>query len=277
MPGIYRYCGMVKGKEDSGGNVITLKTTPYCIDVTVLAYSTISTTQNECSYIGQRRCFNNKGFNICESTSSGLKWSSLKTCEGDTSYGYGSCNENQFPSWFCSNGNCLYECIGEEEYIEEFDCLNSLFVLLAKKENDNNWLKEFNLKREESFNLLVVLKNNTGKDLENVSLFLDFPDGVEYEGSNETKFEIIPKESTETLILKAKIKGFEGELAEISGRLVAGEIVEEDKIKINIEGEESRTAAIGPALRKFFSKWYSWLLLILAFFIVFYIFKSSKK
>lgn len=67
---------------------------------------------DECSYSGQKRCIDSIRRQICGNYDSdpGLEWSPLKSCSGVTSCGYGRCDNDQRPKWYCLEGECAYNC-----------------------------------------------------------------------------------------------------------------------------------------------------------------------
>ena len=67
--------------------------------------------EDECSYSGQERCYGN-GVQTCGNydSDSCLEWSSTESCSGSTSCGYGTCDNDERPYWYCSNGDCEYSC-----------------------------------------------------------------------------------------------------------------------------------------------------------------------
>jgi len=100
---------------------------------------------DECSYMGERRCFDYTHYQICGNYNSDscLEWSSPELCSGPTNCGYGSCASNQRPNWYCSNGNCTYNCVYdsgcEQQPSNHLSCynndvwwFNSLGQLLSK-------------------------------------------------------------------------------------------------------------------------------------------------
>lgn len=72
---------------------------------------------NECSYEGQVRCYGENHRQICGNYDSDpyLEWSEPQSCVESIACGYGSCAENQRPSWYCSNGSCVYRCINDSQ------------------------------------------------------------------------------------------------------------------------------------------------------------------
>ena len=66
---------------------------------------------NECSYSGQDRCSGN-GTQTCGNydSDSCLEWGSTQSCSGSTACGYGSCDNDERPNWYCSGGSCGYNC-----------------------------------------------------------------------------------------------------------------------------------------------------------------------
>lgn len=61
---------------------------------------------------GDKRCSGSNQYKVCGNydSDSCLEWSSARSCIGETYRGYGRCNENERPSWYCSGGNCDYNC-----------------------------------------------------------------------------------------------------------------------------------------------------------------------
>ncbi len=120
-PGVYRYCGKVEsrsanflpdGYRISYSNLEYTNTVPNCIDVEVsISFYPSPSCADECSYNGQTRC--NGGYKqTCGDydSDSCLEWSSLRSCSGNTSCGYGRCDSGERPNWYCSGGSCLYNC-----------------------------------------------------------------------------------------------------------------------------------------------------------------------
>jgi len=107
--GVYTYCGQVFGYKPDG-TTETANTSPYCVNVKVSSCEPSCT--NECSYIGQTRCYNYNHRQICGNydSDSCLEWSQAELCTGPTNCGYGTCASNQRPNWYCSNGTCTYTC-----------------------------------------------------------------------------------------------------------------------------------------------------------------------
>jgi hypothetical protein len=67
--------------------------------------------QSECS-TGQKKCADALNFQTCKDTNSDgcFEWQNQQTCEGDVVCGYGKCESNQRPIWFCEEGLCDYDC-----------------------------------------------------------------------------------------------------------------------------------------------------------------------
>ncbi|MDD2731956.1 MAG: hypothetical protein PHI53_02040 [Candidatus Pacebacteria bacterium] len=70
--------------------------------------------ENECSTIGATRCSGNNR-QTCGNydADSCLEWGNTTACTGDTSCGYGTCNDSQRPSWYCSGSSCAYTCVDD--------------------------------------------------------------------------------------------------------------------------------------------------------------------
>jgi len=70
-----------------------------------------SACNDECSYSGQTRCSGNSR-QICGDYDSDpcLEWGDTEDCQGSTSCGYGSCDNDERPHWYCSGGSCEYSC-----------------------------------------------------------------------------------------------------------------------------------------------------------------------
>jgi hypothetical protein len=68
--------------------------------------------QNECAISGQVRCSGSSYKQTCGNydSDSCLEWSSVESILGPTYCGYGSCNDNQKPSWYCTGGIAEYTC-----------------------------------------------------------------------------------------------------------------------------------------------------------------------
>ncbi len=141
-PGTYSYCGQVFGYKPDGTTEIS-NTAPYCVNVTY--NSCQPTCTNECSYTGEVRCYDSTHKQTCGNydSDSCLEWSSPELCSGPTNCGYGSCASNQRPNWYCSNGNCTYNCVYdsgcEQQPSNHLSCynndvwwFNSLGQLLSK-------------------------------------------------------------------------------------------------------------------------------------------------
>lgn len=67
---------------------------------------------DECSYSGRTRCYDSTHQQVCRNYDSdpGLEWSSPQKCSGTTSCGYGKCDSDERPYWYCSGGSCTYRC-----------------------------------------------------------------------------------------------------------------------------------------------------------------------
>ncbi len=68
--------------------------------------------QSECAYSGQLRCYDSAHKQTCGNydSDSCLEWSPVESILGTTYCGYGSCNSNQKPSWYCTGGIAEYTC-----------------------------------------------------------------------------------------------------------------------------------------------------------------------
>ncbi len=122
-PGIYQYCGRVAGYKTSYTNSQdTVATSPSCIQVTVL--DSTSFCSNECQTVGESRCYNSTNRQVCGNYDSDfcLEWSSVQSCVGNTSCGYGNCSSNQRPSWYCSGGSCSYNCVYDSQCAPLCEC-----------------------------------------------------------------------------------------------------------------------------------------------------------
>jgi hypothetical protein len=66
---------------------------------------------DECSSVGQMTCSGN-GNKTCGNydSDSCLEWGSIQSCQGSTSCGYGTCDNDEKPSWYCTGGACAYTC-----------------------------------------------------------------------------------------------------------------------------------------------------------------------
>ena len=85
------------------------------------------TCQNECSFSGQTQCAGSAHKQTCGNydSDSCLEWSSIYVCVENLSCGYGTCSETQKPSWYCSAGNCLYNCVEDSSCESSFSCTDS--------------------------------------------------------------------------------------------------------------------------------------------------------
>ncbi|MEF8846815.1 MAG: PKD domain-containing protein [Candidatus Paceibacterota bacterium] len=100
---------------NSSGNYtvrLTVTDNDNLTDSTTRNISVGSTCSDQCSYSGQKRCSSNSRYQTCGDYDSDdcLEWSSGKSCEKSNSCGYGHCDNNQRPNWYCSSGDCNYNC-----------------------------------------------------------------------------------------------------------------------------------------------------------------------
>ncbi|MDD2731958.1 MAG: hypothetical protein PHI53_02050 [Candidatus Pacebacteria bacterium] len=72
-------------------------------------------TNNKCFREGETKCYDRNYRLICDRNENDcLEWKTeLQSCVGDTSCGYGDCDKSQKPSWYCFQGNCVYECVAD--------------------------------------------------------------------------------------------------------------------------------------------------------------------
>jgi hypothetical protein len=129
-PGTYTFCGRVTGYKNIDplpyfwiDNTETADTSPRCVSVNVSCPLPPSCT-DECSYSGQTRCYNSERRQVCGNydSDSCLEWSSSYSCSGSTSCGYGSCDDDERPDWYCSGGECKYSCKNSSSCEEKCEC-----------------------------------------------------------------------------------------------------------------------------------------------------------
>ncbi len=133
-PATYKYYGRVFGVDSDPstwtgwlwGETESGPTSPEYIDVAVLdsTSSIPSSCTDECSYSGQTRCYNSSRKQICGQydSDSCLEWSSTTLCSGNTSCGYGTCDDDERPDWRCSGGNCTYGCDYDSSCVSSSEC-----------------------------------------------------------------------------------------------------------------------------------------------------------
>lgn len=107
--GYYNYTGMVYGKKVNGSQEQAY-TSPSTI--TIHFDDCGEDCQDECAYSGQVRCSGYSSRQTCGNydSDSCLEWSNSQSCSGATYCGYGSCDEDERPEWYCSGGYCEYRC-----------------------------------------------------------------------------------------------------------------------------------------------------------------------
>ena len=141
--GTYRYRGWVIGNIESDlpawstwmvDNEEGTYTSPSYINVVVSDPSSDdddydydydhSTCSDQCSYNGQTRCYNSERKQVCgqHDSDSCLEWSHSISCSGNTSCGYGTCDNDEKPDWRCSNGNCVYSCNYDSDCGSSCEC-----------------------------------------------------------------------------------------------------------------------------------------------------------
>ena len=101
-----------------------------CISTTPLP----PTCTDECSARWLTECTSNTHFKVCGYNyikDGCLHWYPPESCIKNTTCGYGTCTANQRPSWYCSSGGCLYNClddstceISDYEKYQRKDCYN---------------------------------------------------------------------------------------------------------------------------------------------------------
>ena len=119
LQGTYKYKGRVVGINSDPsthtgwlwGETESAPTSPEYIEVVVSDFTPPSCA-DECSYSGKRRCYDSANKQICGQydSDSCLEWSSPISCSGNTSCGYGRCDDDERPNWRCSGGSCTYTC-----------------------------------------------------------------------------------------------------------------------------------------------------------------------
>ena len=107
--GYYNYTGMVYGKKADGSQEQAY-TNPSAI--TVHFEDCGEDCHNECAYAGQVRCSGYSSTQTCGNydSDSCLEWSNNQSCSGATYCGYGRCDDDERPEWYCSGGYCEYKC-----------------------------------------------------------------------------------------------------------------------------------------------------------------------
>jgi len=85
---------------------------------------------DECSARYQTRCADDSRREVCGyhyDTDSCLEWYAPEVCAGDTSCGYGDCNDNQRSDWYCdtNTNDCGYQCVQDSnclsDYVDHFE------------------------------------------------------------------------------------------------------------------------------------------------------------
>lgn len=76
---------------------------------------------DECSVQGETRCYDSTRKQTCGNydSDSYLEWSSSQSCRGNTSCGFGRCEEDERPDWYCSGEKCRYRCESDSDCEEE--------------------------------------------------------------------------------------------------------------------------------------------------------------
>jgi hypothetical protein len=141
-PGTYRYNGWVSGNIESGipdwylwmtKNEEGAYTSPAYVEVLVSEKSYTEpvpapTCYDQCSYSGQTRCYDGERKQVCGQHDSDpcLEWSHSISCAGSTSCGYGTCDNDEKPDWYCSNGNCVYTCNYNSDCVKSCECTSGV-------------------------------------------------------------------------------------------------------------------------------------------------------
>lgn len=100
-PGLYSFCGSLTNQNRE---VVPID----CLSANVC--------ENQCSYSGQKECYDNVHKRICGDYFKDdpcLEWSSLEKCQGDNPCGYKECESNQRPKWLCREAECIYDCFDD--------------------------------------------------------------------------------------------------------------------------------------------------------------------
>lgn len=101
--------------------------------------------QDGCFTEGEKRCSDHYHYQICGNYDwdSCLEWSSPSSCSGNSYCGYGRCSNDQRPQWYCSGGNCYYNC-------EYSSSCGSSQDYLSCWNNDVYWFNSYG-QREEKY------------------------------------------------------------------------------------------------------------------------------
>ncbi|MFA7385548.1 MAG: hypothetical protein WCZ99_01220 [Candidatus Paceibacterota bacterium] len=277
VPGTYKYCAFVKGKSQSG----SVETSPYCMDVVVLSKKKAPVVVNECSFIGESRCYGAGYVTKCTSQNGVLKWSTPVSCTGDTSYGYGTCNSDEKPAWYCDNGTCKYNCIYDEDKNEDSCQIideNPLSIsILARKDKEGDFKQELEVENENKIDFLAVVKNISDQQIDDVSIVISPQKGVNFSNYKEEIKIILGGQKSETFLFYGEITNSEEEEFIVEAKVQGGDFKDFSEVKLIRKNNGFSLAAIGPAMSGLFKKWYFWLIFLIIMFLLFYFFRRKRQ
>jgi len=87
-----------------------------CVGDTSCGYVVPLSCIDECSVVSAQQCTDNMHIQQCGiywDFDPCLEWGPIGSCIINTVCGYGTCLNNQRPSWYCSGNECLYGCIDD--------------------------------------------------------------------------------------------------------------------------------------------------------------------
>lgn len=296
-----------------GTTIKYVDTDPKCIEIVASEKkqktkktTTTSGCYNLCSYRGQTRCFDKTHYQKCGDYDADpcLEWSNPEICSGSNACGYGLCRENQRPVWFCSNGKCVYRCVFSpscptatttsfsqtKASSQNANTTGLLSFLFVSKRGENNWKKETEAKIGEKLDFLFIIENKTGKDLDDVFVKANLPSKITPEDKVKIDKKYIKKSIAEGFNIGPLFKNEAKSIIFHARTNLSGEFLKPEKeitVKATTDGFsvsdtvvvkfinlKPQTAAIGPIVQKFFSRWYNWIILLLVIILFYYLMKG---
>ena len=161
--------------------------------------------------------------------------------------------------------------------------------LLGKREGSSSgWSKEIKTGSGRYIDFLLVAANKGKKDLNNVILKAEFPQGVVYKddlkiaGSSPKgdlksglNLDSLSPGAIRTITFKGEISsGIGSGKKDVVVRATGENLSVSDSLKISFNGLRKQEAAIGANLKLFLGKWYNWILTILGAVVLFYFMKG---
>jgi hypothetical protein len=161
--------------------------------------------------------------------------------------------------------------------------------LLGKKEGGSlGWSREIKAGSGKYIDFLLVVANKGKKELNNVVLKAEFPQGVVYKDdlkiagsspkgdlkSGLNLYSLSPG-NIKTITFKGAVSsGIGSGEKNVVVRATGENLSASSSLKISFNGLQGQEAAIGASLRLFLGKWYNWILIILGAAVLFYFIKG---